>query len=57
MQEVHYLCDILEEKIIDEAIIANLGKGLQQLNVENGEYKLTHPVKGSILISLIIIFT
>ena len=28
LQEVHYLCDILEEKTIDEAIVTNLGKGI-----------------------------
>ena len=27
LHEVHYLCDKLEEKMIDEAIITNLGKG------------------------------
>ena len=29
-----------------------LEKDSRRLNPENGEYKLTHPVKGSILISL-----
>ena len=52
MPEVHYLCDRLEEKMIDEAIIANLGEGFTSIESRNGEYKLTHPVKGSILISL-----
>lgn len=52
MPEVHYLCDRLEEKMIDEAIIAKLGEGFTSIESRNGEYKLTHPVKGSIHISL-----
>jgi len=52
MPEVDYLCDRLEEKMIDEAIIANLGKGFSSIETRDGEYKLTHPVKGSILISV-----
>ena len=51
LREVHYLCDNLEEKMIDEAIL-NLGKGFTSIESGDGEYKLTHPVKGSILISL-----
>ncbi|CAM3071939.1 sporulation inhibitor of replication protein SirA [Filibacter tadaridae] len=52
MQEVHYLCDPLVGDEIDEAIISNLGKGFTSIEQREGEYKLTHPVKGSILISL-----
>lgn len=51
MPEVHYLCDKLEEKMIDEAIIMNLGKGFPSVASGDNEYKLTHPVKGSIVIS------
>jgi hypothetical protein len=51
LPEVHYLCDKLEEKIIDDAIMMNLGKGFTSIESRNREYKLTHPVKGSILIS------
>lgn len=52
MPEIDYLCDRLDEKMIDEAIIANLGKGFTSIEMSDGEYKLTHPVKGTILISL-----
>ena len=52
MPEVHYLCDKLEEKMIDEAIIRILEKDFTSVESGDGEYKLTHPVKGSILISL-----
>lgn len=52
LREIHYLCDVLERQAIDEAIISNLGKVFETIERENGEYKLTHPVKGSILISL-----
>ena len=51
MREVDYLCDRLEEELINEAIMANLGKGFTSIECHDGEYKLTHPVKGSILIS------
>ena len=52
LKEVHYLCDVLERQAIDEAIISKLGKVFETIERENGEYKLTHPVKGSILISI-----
>ena len=47
----------LEEKMIDEAIITNLGKGFTSIESRDGEYKLTHPVKGSIAHFTIILFT
>ncbi|MCZ2256977.1 sporulation inhibitor of replication protein SirA [Sporosarcina sp. G11-34] len=52
LKEVHYLCDVLERQAIDDAIISKLGKVFETIERENGEYKLTHPVKGSILISI-----
>lgn len=52
LKEVHYLCDVLERQAIDEAIISKLGKVFETIERENGEYKLTHPVKGSIFISI-----
>jgi hypothetical protein len=52
LKEIHYLCDIIEPEVIDEAILSNLSKVFETIERENGEYKLTHPVKGSILISL-----
>ena len=57
LPEVHYLCDKLEEKMIDEAIIMNLGKGFPTVASGDNEYKLTHPVKGSIVISQSSLFT
>jgi len=51
LKEVHYLCDVLERQAIDDAIISKLGKVFETIERENGEYKLTHPVKGSILTS------
>jgi len=52
LREVHYLCDVIERQAINDAIILNLGKVFTTIECENDEYKLTHPVKGSILISL-----
>lgn len=52
MPEVHYLCDRLKKETIDDAIITNLGKSFTSIECQNGQYKLTHPVKGSIFISL-----
>lgn len=52
MREVDYLCDRLDEEAIDRAIILNLGKRFTSIECRSGEYKLTHPVKGTILISV-----
>ena len=52
LQEVQYLCDILEHQAIDEAIITNLGKVFNSIERGNKEYTLKHPVKGCIRISL-----
>lgn len=52
LPEVHYLCEVLERQAINEAILNNLGKLFPIVEFENNEYKLTHPVKGSISISL-----
>ncbi|WP_255726490.1 sporulation inhibitor of replication protein SirA [Sporosarcina sp. ACRSM] len=51
LPEVHYLCEELEDQLIDEAIMTNLGKGFPSIEYRDREYKLTHPVKGSIVIS------
>ena len=48
---MHYLCDRLEDQMIDDAIMTNLGKGFPSIEYRDREYKLTHPVKGSIVIS------
>lgn len=50
--EVKYLCDILKTQKINEAIISNLGKAFKTVECLNGEYKLTNPLKGTIVISL-----
>lgn len=52
LQEIQYLCDVLERQIINDAIIKNLGKVFTSVECKDEVYKLTHPVKGSILISL-----
>lgn len=52
LREVKYLCDLLERQAINEAIITKLGKVFTTIECENEVYRLTHPVKGSILISL-----
>lgn len=52
LREVRYLCDPLERQAIDEAIVSNLGKVFTTIELENEQYRLTHPVKGSILITL-----
>ncbi|MFS0574137.1 sporulation inhibitor of replication protein SirA [Sporosarcina sp. 179-K 3D1 HS] len=51
-QQIHYLCEPLEEAIIDSAIISNLEKGFATIEQVEGEYRLTHPMKGSIWLSL-----
>lgn len=51
LREVKYLCDPLDRKLIDEAIVTNLGKMFETIELENEQYRLTHPVKGSILIT------
>jgi hypothetical protein len=52
LREVKYLCDEIEESAIDQAILSNLGKSFTTVESDDGEYKLSHPVKGSIHISL-----
>lgn len=52
LREVRYLCDPLERETIDEAIVSNLGKVFSTIELENERYRLTHPVKGSISITL-----
>ncbi|MDW0115646.1 sporulation inhibitor of replication protein SirA [Sporosarcina thermotolerans] len=52
LQEVKYLCDEIEESTIDQAILGNLGKSFTKVESDDGEYKLSHPMKGSIHISL-----
>ena len=52
LKEVHYLCDILERQAINDAIVLNLGKLFTTIECDNGVYRLSHPVKGSISISL-----
>lgn len=52
LQEVQYLCDEIEEAAIDQAILRNLGKSFTTVESDEGEYRLSHPMKGSIHISL-----
>ncbi|GEN81938.1 hypothetical protein SLU01_02500 [Sporosarcina luteola] len=52
LQEVQYLCDEIEESAIDQAILSNLGKSFTTVESDDGEYRLTHPMKGSIHLSL-----
>lgn len=51
LREVRYLCDPLEKEMLDEAIVSNLGKMFTTVEFENEQYKLTHPVKGTIYIT------
>lgn len=51
-QQIHYLCEHLEEELIDSAIISNLERGFTTMEQMDGAYRLTHPVKGSISITL-----
>lgn len=51
LQEVRYLCDIVDRELVDHAIVARLGKIFKTVELENGQHKLTHPVKGTILIT------
>ncbi|MDS9470670.1 sporulation inhibitor of replication protein SirA [Sporosarcina pasteurii] len=51
LQEVRYLCDIVDQESVDHAIVARLGEIYTTVRLENGQYKLTHPVKGTILIT------
>ncbi|KXH80068.1 sporulation inhibitor of replication protein SirA [Sporosarcina sp. HYO08] len=52
LQEVHYLCERLEGAAIEDAVITNLGKGFASIEQGDKKFKLTHPVKGSIVISV-----
>ncbi|MHA6261189.1 sporulation inhibitor of replication protein SirA [Sporosarcina sp. CAU 1771] len=52
LKEVHYLCDLIERKTISKAIVDTLGKGFSTYINDEGTYVLTHPVKGTISISL-----
>lgn len=52
LKEVQYLCDTIESKILEDAVVSKLGKVFTTVELKNGQYKLTHPVKGSIFITL-----
>lgn len=52
LQEVQFLCDEIEEAAIDQAILKNLGKSFTTVESDEGEYRLSHPMKGSIHISI-----
>ena len=51
-QEIQYLCDHIEELTIDQAIMDHLVKNFSSVEAEEGSYRLTHPMKGSIYISV-----
>lgn len=50
LQEIHYLCDIIDLKSIDVVIMSKLSKVFDTIQYDNGRYELTHPVKGKIII-------
>ncbi len=52
LREVRYLCDPLEKEMLEEAIVSNLGKMFTSIEFENEQYKLIHPVKGIIFITI-----
>lgn len=53
LKEITYLCEKLEEDMIQKLIELHLERSFSALEESNGQYKLTHPVKGSILISVL----
>ncbi|MCZ2259562.1 sporulation inhibitor of replication protein SirA [Sporosarcina sp. G11-34] len=52
LKEIHYLCDIIEKQTVHDVIALKLRKLFTTMEYENGKYTLTHPVKGSIYITL-----
>lgn len=51
LQEVHYLCDIIDLEPIDDVIMSKLCKVFETVHYEAGRYELTHSVKGKIIIT------
>lgn len=51
MQEVRYLCEQIEEELIQEVILSTLSLVFETITFTNGQYELTHPVKGTIRIT------
>ena len=52
LPEVHYLCDILERQVINEAIVSNLGKLFPTIECEEWGVQIDTSCKRIILISL-----
>ncbi len=52
MQEVRYLCDSIEEDMIEEVVLSKFGRMFETIEFNNGQYELTHSVKGTIRITL-----
>lgn len=50
LQEIHYLCDIIDLNSVDVVIMSKLSKVFDTVQYENGRYELTHSVKGKIII-------
>lgn len=52
VREIEYLCDPLRTAEIGEIIQNRLGKGFQEIEMYDQEYKLTHPMKGDVYINV-----
>lgn len=51
MQEVHYLCEQIEEEMIEHVILSRFNTAFESVTFKDGAYELTHSIKGKILIS------
>lgn len=52
VQEVRYLCEPIEETMIEEVILSKLGESFESIHVQNNRYELTHAVKGTIYLTV-----
>lgn len=51
MKEVQYLCECIEQNIVEEMIISKLSAVFETIKCEANRYELTHTVKGTIIIN------
>lgn len=51
MQEVRYLCEKIEAGMIEHIILSKFNRAFESVTYKDGQYELTHSVKGTILIN------
>ena len=49
-KEVHYLCESIEQKVVEEIIVSKLSEVFETVKCDPNRYELTHTVKGTIII-------